>query len=407
MKKLGFVSAVLLTIAIGAAVFGRGWYTKLNDSSPANLIQTTDHSFDGEVLIVGAGAAGLAAAMALKRHGVPYTILEATDRYGGRVKKNDSFADFPIDLGAEWIHFDASILNRLIGVKSEESPAELIQYTPREIYSWDGESYTQSSHTINSLMYWSFPEYKFKNTTWFDFIDQHFARRVKDRIVFNSALTHIDYGGDKIVALTQDGRRFETDKLILTVSTGVLQKGSITFNPDLSPERMAAINAIDFLPGFKLFLKFHRKFYADVIEHYTADGSAYFFDAAFGKDTKDHVLALLVTGSEAHRYYNLGGEDTIVAEVLKELDTIYSGQATSLYTGDHLLINWGQNPFTLGTWTNEVGSAEQMELLGLPIQNKVYFSGAALERHGQYATVHGAIMAGYGVVSDVLSPYSD
>ena len=60
-------------------------------------------NFDGKVIIVGAGAAGLAAAKKLEEAGIRYQILEATDHYGGRIQKNEDFADFPIDLGAEWI----------------------------------------------------------------------------------------------------------------------------------------------------------------------------------------------------------------------------------------------------------------------------------------------------------------
>ena len=60
--------------------------------------------FEGNVIIVGAGVSGLAAAKKLEEQGINYQILEASDKYGGRIQKNVGFADFPIDLGAEWIH---------------------------------------------------------------------------------------------------------------------------------------------------------------------------------------------------------------------------------------------------------------------------------------------------------------
>ncbi|MEO1023706.1 MAG: NAD(P)-binding protein, partial [Bacteroidota bacterium] len=63
-------------------------------------------SFSGNVLIVGAGAAGLYAGYLLERYGIEYTILEASPVYGGRMKVNHSFADFPIPLGAEWVTSD-------------------------------------------------------------------------------------------------------------------------------------------------------------------------------------------------------------------------------------------------------------------------------------------------------------
>lgn len=52
-----------------------------------------------DVLVVGAGIAGLAAARALTAKGVRVTVLEARDRTGGRIHSRDGF-----DFGAHWIH---------------------------------------------------------------------------------------------------------------------------------------------------------------------------------------------------------------------------------------------------------------------------------------------------------------
>lgn len=52
------------------------------------------------VLIIGAGAAGLFAGKVLADRGIDFRILEASDRYGGRVGKLEGFADYPLDLGA-------------------------------------------------------------------------------------------------------------------------------------------------------------------------------------------------------------------------------------------------------------------------------------------------------------------
>ncbi len=58
-----------------------------------------------EVIIVGAGVSGLAAACALGRAGVSARILEARDRIGGRMLTlRDEITGAPIELGAEFIH---------------------------------------------------------------------------------------------------------------------------------------------------------------------------------------------------------------------------------------------------------------------------------------------------------------
>src|SRR5882724_8014046 len=57
------------------------------------------------VLIVGAGAAGLACAADLARAGVAVTILEGRDRIGGRIfTQYVPHLDVPVEFGAEFIH---------------------------------------------------------------------------------------------------------------------------------------------------------------------------------------------------------------------------------------------------------------------------------------------------------------
>lgn len=58
----------------------------------------------GNVIIVGAGAAGLYAAKVLKEAGINVIILEASDTHGGRVKPLEGFADFHVEAGAEFVH---------------------------------------------------------------------------------------------------------------------------------------------------------------------------------------------------------------------------------------------------------------------------------------------------------------
>src|SRR5258708_8806957 len=57
------------------------------------------------VLIIGAGAAGLAAAKFLSERGVGVSLLEAPDRLGGRIPNIRSQSGrLPIELGAEFFH---------------------------------------------------------------------------------------------------------------------------------------------------------------------------------------------------------------------------------------------------------------------------------------------------------------
>ena len=60
---------------------------------------------DSDVIVVGAGAAGLAASRQLSSAGLKVTILEARDRIGGRIHTaRDMGSPVPIELGAEFVH---------------------------------------------------------------------------------------------------------------------------------------------------------------------------------------------------------------------------------------------------------------------------------------------------------------
>lgn len=61
-----------------------------------------------DVVVIGAGVAGLAAARRLREHGLTCIVLEARTRIGGRVfSQRDPRTPVPIELGAEFIHGDA------------------------------------------------------------------------------------------------------------------------------------------------------------------------------------------------------------------------------------------------------------------------------------------------------------
>ena len=82
------------------------------------------------VIIVGAGAAGLAAGDHLIAAGPEVTLLEASERAGGRIRHLDGFADFPIELGAEEVHGLENCLVPLV----RQAGAELLHHQTRNDY---------------------------------------------------------------------------------------------------------------------------------------------------------------------------------------------------------------------------------------------------------------------------------
>jgi polyamine oxidase len=88
MKRRAFLKTVAGTYFFGGSGFVDG----------ALRIQP-----DKTVVVIGAGMAGLAAAVSLRKHGFSVVVLEARNRIGGRMRTERSLG-CAVDLGASWVH---------------------------------------------------------------------------------------------------------------------------------------------------------------------------------------------------------------------------------------------------------------------------------------------------------------
>ena len=379
------------------------WAARAEKKLPEETALQKKYDFDGNVIIVGAGAAGLAAAKILEQNNINYTILEATNRYGGRLKKDTTLADFPIDIGAEWIHSNPKVLNVIKGKSGYQIDEELIPYRLENTARWDGKEYTSVSSWENNFRYNFMPESKFKNTTWYDFVNENIAKNVKDKIQFNSPVTSVDYSKNEVIVTTSNGDKQKAEKVLVTVSIGVLNSNMITFNPELGPKKMEAIESISFELGFKVIMKFNEKFYPDAIELKVKNGEKVFYDMAFKKGAKTHILGFLCKGEEAKKYYSLVSEKKIISKIINELDEIFDGKASQTYLHEYRYENWGQHEFTRGTWTKAFQEKKStLNILNQSLDQKVYFAGEINDPYKQMG-VPGAILSGYYSIDKLLT----
>src|SRR5262245_37796249 len=104
--------------------------------------ESLDVTPDFDVLVIGAGLAGLAAARDLNELGRRVSVLEARDRLGGRTWTGIlPGTDVSVDFGGTWVHPDAQ---PAVTTEVERYGLELRSYPSPSVLVWwrDGELIT-------------------------------------------------------------------------------------------------------------------------------------------------------------------------------------------------------------------------------------------------------------------------
>ncbi len=420
--------------------------TFLSTCRKENLFE--DINYDGKVIIIGAGAAGLYAAYILKSKGINFQILEASSKYGGRLGKLTGFANFPIDTGAQWLHGKNSILGDLITksnttITLDDSETkywfnnQLVNSLPQNTDIFEGDNLPDISYKDYALQKGLGNEYKyiveniagdqgaaasrlsvFGNNqdeenwisgdddfkfqeTFFDLFDKQIASEVKDKILLNTIVSKIDYSQSEIIITASNNRLFNADKVIITVPIPILKSGDIQFIPALQNEKTNAFSKIGMDAGMKVFLKFNNKFFDQNI----IGGAicAAYADDSIGKAQSDNILLAFIMGDQAAYLTALANDTAITNALLQELDMMYNGQATTSFIASHV-ENWTTNPFVKGAYSySTVGMGDARKIATQAISKKLYFAGEAMNINGHHQTVHGAVETGYREVINILN----
>jgi len=407
-----------------------------------------DIRYDGKVIVIGAGAAGLYAAYILKSKGIDFQILEASAHYGGRLGKITGFSDFPLDSGAQWLHGKNNILGDLIQktktkIVQDESGTKywfrnsLVDTLPQNVNIFEGDGLPDITYKEYAIQKglgvdyeniieniagdqgaaasrisvfgnnedeknWSSgdDDYKFSDT-YYDLIDSQIAVHVKDKILLNTIVTSIDYAGDIITITDSNGSTYTANKVIITVPISILKLNKIRFTPSLPKEKTTAFSRIGMDAGMKVFLKFTDRFYDENI--IGGDICAAYADERIGKTGNDNILLAFVMGEQAEYLNSLGSESAITTALLTELDVMYNGKATSTFVSSHV-ENWTSHPFIKGAYSySTVGMGNARIIAAQPVDNKLFFAGEAMNTNGHHQTVFGAAETGYREVNNILN----
>lgn len=441
MKRRAFV---LQGIAASAAVLG-------------SLSQSRSQEIPVDVLIIGAGLAGLACARRLKTAGKAVVVLEARQRLGGRVFTSSQLG-YPIDLGASWLHGISN--NVLFPVATSQAylrtfPTnydDVITIGPdakpwgsnrtRRAATWierfvrDAERSGSISSPLSRLVpAGASPDQEFELIA--DVVhevgadlgqiaakypqgDGRFLRGPDvmvpsglDKLV-NYLATGIDVRLGQDVRLIKNGRTgisvttasgavFSAKKLCCTAPLGVLQNNTIRFDPPLPATKTIAIKSLGMGLLDKIVLQFPAAFWdpQQLIRNDSSNQGLwaewYNLMPVIGRP----VLMGFNAASTAKRIARMP-DAAVVASALSELRRCYPTKNIPAPSG-YLVTRWGQDPYALGSYSYiRVGSSPSYrEELGKP-WNSVVFAGEAISTQFP-ATLQGAFSSGEDAAKKLLA----
>lgn len=413
-----------------------------------------------DVLIIGAGAAGVAAARALTRSGLSVTILEARERIGGRIHTiRDPLYPIPVDLGAEFIHGRPPEIFR--DVESGRLPAYEIMGS--HVFVDNGRvkqtNWDETEAILSGMA--DAPEQSFREyvetrgaspearRAAAGFIEGFNAARQERISVQSLALGEaaskqiegdrnfrIAGGYDKLVEsmwkeidasrreiflgmrveqiawkrgdvrVAAAGRQFQAGRAIVTLPLGVLQAGSVRFDPEpaiLQP----ALEALEMGSAARIVMRFRRPFWEDNEE---------LRHAAFlhGDDpwmpvwwTALPMRAPLITGWSGGPRAESAQSDPAdwVARSLESLGRLLGRPATELEPElqSWRAHNWLSDPYSCGAYSYvRVGGVAAQRRFGEPVEDTLYFAGEAVNSDGHIGTVHGAIASGERAANSIV-----
>ncbi len=235
------------------------------------------------------------------------------------------------------------------------------------------------------------------------------AQTLGDAIRLRHRVNRIEWSseGVRVHAVGPGGAAMhEAAAVVLTVSLGVLQAGTILFTPDLPEAKRNAIQAIGYGHANKVLLVLdggvRRSVLGKATSVATAEGSWYFFPY-YGRKDMPIVLEGFLAGRRAKALAGRPEKEAIDA-VLGELQGYLPRVDLRAHLKAARFVDWTSDPDIRGGYTfpKVGGGTDQRRILAGPVQDVLFFAGEATRFAGEYATVHGALDSGERAAREVL-----
>ena len=415
-----------------------------------------------DVLIIGAGVAGLAAARDLVAAGAYVTLLEARDSIGGRIVTEQT-ATCPVELGAEFVHGRAPEVLEL----AAEAGIELVEvegrFRRRSNGRWldAGELMGDVNQLFDGIPA-SGPDLSFadylkkarveklvKEQAWAYVEGFHAAdpRRVSVQWIRRSALAEEAIAGDrtfrvpqgynamvevlardlkppkcelhtsspvveiswsagKVVARTSTGD-FTAPRAIITLPLAVLKAGGVEFKPPL-PDKTEVMKNLEMGPVLRVVLLFREQFW-EQWEDFRDMSFIFTDDPQFPTWWSSNPLPrpMLVGWAAGHYAKALAGRrDAQIVEIaVQALERIMpqSERIRPLLQAG-FLHDWQADEYSRGAYSYAcVGGMGSARVLAEPVDGTLFFAGEATNSEGHAGTVHGAIATGRRAAKEALA----
>ena len=406
-----------------------------------------------DVVIVGAGAAGLSAAKSAASHGLSFVVLEASHRIGGRARTEDFVPGQPFDLGCHWMH--SASINPFVGIADRlgfryrrergwndvvhhygafldddqaRDLAALVEADERAIAEAARNGDPALADVMNRHSPWApyhaywrslesscdpdqtgvtdFVAYDETGEDW-PVVDGHGA--LVAAWAADIPVT-LEAAAQRVV-MTREGVAVKTPRgtvagrtALITVSTDVLASGRIEFEPELPSWKTTAAEEVP--------LGVHNKIAILLNAASPALPEPQFLTVM----TRDHGVPVAlnvrpygydyVVGTTAGRFgdsLERAGQDASVEFLVEHLKAVFGNGIARCLTDRVIVTAWRSDPWTLGAYSApRPGQAHQREVLARPVDDRLFFAGEATTRD-TFATCHGAYLTGRRAVSEIVA----
>jgi len=416
-----------------------------------------------DVLVIGAGVAGLTAARELTAQGLTVTVVEGRDRTGGRVHTIRDFCGHPVEGGAEFVHTDQA--ETWPEIRAARLAVRKCALTRRSMFNLGGRTRWLPWLLLHPGAWSAFPILRHlarvrpPDISARDFLDRHGYRGrarllaemvftahlpgiadeigvlglLEDRILhlhtgtfhritdgYDRLVDHIARGldvrcrfavetvrwtPDGVTVTAADGRALSARAAITTLPLGVLASGAVEFVPPLPESKRRALADLVMGPVLKLLLHFSEPFWPAWLANLSCGTGpvTLYWPALDAGRRAPAVLTAYCTGPRAAHLSQLE-EDEALAVVLADLARLFPKVDPGRLLLAHRRIDWSTDPFARGGYTfTRPGGRGARGRLAASDTAALFWAGAACAESTIADTVQAAYVSGLRAASEVLS----